>query len=441
MSTAANALVSRLGAREAAKRTLSPSRFLLGLLTLGMIAAFIEVASFQSSLEAQEVANPGFSAVEIIKTPLFYRAYAVQLVCGLFAGMLGIIALNFRTIDRTYLMRFWFLIGAALLMTARGYTVADLLSMRLADSTGPIPFFLFVLVFVGANRNNWRALSKVFTVEAVILSCFVLFGIFKLRTFSRDESVIMLANFLNILLWPAAFVALSSYEGSPFLCRFRFLPILIYALGSVFTQTRLNFVMLLTLLFLYAYVQRKRGVPQSASWILWTFAIIWVCLFTAIFLRDSSAFQHLNDVAGAFYSRLDEDTRTGQLTAFALDVRPSELLLGRGSFATWKWGSMLWKGGTDVGYLSLLLYGGLPLLVAYIGAQVVPSLRLFRRHIEDWQVPAAAVVFMFAVRMFSSSYPGENLESYVLLLCTGACIACSAPPASQRVAHVTRYRA
>lgn len=441
MSTATSSVVSRISATEAAKRALSPGRFLLALLTLGMIAAFIEVASYQSSLEAQEVANPGFSAIEIIKTSLFYRAYALQLLCGLFSGMLGIVALDFRTIDRSYLVRFWFLIGAALLMTARGYTLADLQSMRLADTTGPIPFFLFVLVFVGANRNNWRALSKVFTTEAVILSCFVLVGLLKLRTFSRDESVMMLANFLNILLWPAAWVALSSYEHSPLLRRFRFVPILIYTLGSVFTQTRLNFVMLLTLLLLYAYIQKKRGLPQTTSWMLWIFAIAWACLFTSIFLRDSSAFQRLNDVAEAFYSRLDEDTRTGQLAAFFLDVRPSELLLGRGSFATWKWGSMLWKGGTDVGYLTLLLYGGLPLLLAYIGAQVVPALRLFRRDIEEWQMPAAAVVVMFAVRMLSSSYPGENLESYALLLCTGACLARRTPPVFSRVSNFNRYRA
>jgi len=204
--------------------------------------------------------------------------------------------------------------------------------------------------------------------------------------------------------------------------RLRFGPILIYAVGSVLVQTRLNFVMIFALLLVHAYIQRRRGVSQLASWIVWGSLALWLCLFTAIFLRDTHAFEKFDGAAEAFYSRLDEDTRTGQLYSFFQDVQLHELLLGRGSFATWKWGSLLWKGGTDVGYLSLLLYGGLPLLIAYVGAQVAPSLKLFRRDMEDWQLPAAGVVFLFAIRMFSSSYPGENLESYALLVCTGACI-------------------
>lgn len=398
-----------------------PDKFVLTLLIEAMIAALVEAVCYQSALEAQATPDRLYG-FDVVKPMLFYIAYAMQLVLALSAGALAMMSLNFKTIDRTYPMRFWFMITAALLMTARSYTLADLHSIKLVDATGPGPFLFFVVAFIGANRNNWPILQKVFAIEAFLMAGLVLFGISKLHVFTRMEAVMVLNSYLNILLWPAAWIALQPLTQSSLFRYLRFGPMLVYSLGSIFVQTRLNFVMILFFLFIYAYVQRRRGRPQAMGWIIWGALVLWVALFTFIFLRDSSAFQKLDHVAGAFYSRLDEDSRTGQLYAFARDVHPGELLLGRGSFAIWNWSGTWWNGGTDLGYLSLLFFGGVPLFLGYVATQVLPSFRLFADDIEDWQFAAAGVAFMFTIRMFSSSYPGENVESYVLLLCTGACI-------------------
>jgi hypothetical protein len=195
----------------------------------------------------------------------------------------------------------------------------------------------------------------------------------------------------------------------------------VYGLGSLFTQTRLNFVMLFGLLIVYAYVQYKRREPQAAVWITAAMLTIWLTLFTVAFFKDSRAVQNLQYVTGAFSDRLEEDTRTGQIRWFFRDVQPQELVLGRGSFAKWQWGMNLWS-GTDVGYLSLLFYGGLPLLVTYILVHLKPGFSVLTAKFPTWQLTAGGIVALWSLRMWSSSYPYTSVDYYPILLCVGACI-------------------
>src|SRR5207302_3806773 len=99
--------------------------------------------------------------------------------------------------------------------------------------------------------------------------------------------------------------------------RLRFGPIMIYALGSFFTQTRLNFVLIFVFLAINAYIQYRRGAPQAAAWIWGLMLAVWVSLFSAVFLKDTRPFEQTEGVADAFYSRLDDDSRSGQLVYFA----------------------------------------------------------------------------------------------------------------------------
>jgi len=195
----------------------------------------------------------------------------------------------------------------------------------------------------------------------------------------------------------------------------------IYAFGSFFTQTRLNFVMIFAFLVAHAYLARRRKAPQSGTWIAALTLAVWVCLFTAIFLTNTRAFQKFEDVAAAFNSRIDQDTRTDQIVSFA-SIPPQDLLVGKGSFATWQWGDEDYAGGTDVGYLTLLLYGGVPLLVTYIAAHLTPALTVLRKKASSWQLTSSAVVLLWGVRMFSSSYAGLSCEYYPVLFLVGACI-------------------
>ena len=78
--------------------------------------------------------------------------------------------------------------------------------------------------------------------------------------------------------------------------------------------------------------------------------------------------------------------------------------------------------GTDVGYLSLLFFGGVPLLVTYIAVHLKPCFSALGRNVPASQQTAACVVLLWGLRMFSSTYPGTSLESYPVLFFVGACI-------------------
>jgi hypothetical protein len=257
---------------------------------------------------------------------------------------------------------------------------------------------------------------------AVLFSALSLLGMAGLQIFTRQEAAVSLQSTLNALYWPASWIALKHYPQPSLAWRLRFIPVFIYSLGSLFTQTRLNFVMLFALFAAYAYLQRRRKAPQAATWIMGLALVVWVGFSTAVLLRDTRAFERIESVAEAFSSRLDEDTRTGQLESFFDDVQPHELLVGRGSFAVWNWGGVPWAGGTDVGYLTLLLYGGVPLLLTYAATHLTPSLTVLRNNPADWQLTAAGVVLLWSIRMFSSEYPGEALGYYPVLFCVGACL-------------------
>ena len=127
--------------------------------------------------------------------------------------------------------------------------------------------------------------------------------------------------------------------------------------------------------------------------------------------------------------RLGEDSRTGQIAAFLTDVPFTDLLLGRGARATWNWPGMSprWAGGTDVGYLSLLFFGGIPLLVAWCVVHLGPPLGVLRSGETGARLACAAIALLWGVRMFSSSFPSMALDYEVVLLCVGACAAPARP--------------
>ncbi|HWR52624.1 MAG TPA: hypothetical protein VN428_16050 [Bryobacteraceae bacterium] len=407
--------------RANAARWTTAERIVLTCVITGLLGSFVALTEFLAAMRAQATSNSIIPA-EVLKTPLYYAAHAAQIALLVTGGVIALHYTNPRLIEPGYLSRFALFLGAGFLMTVRGYSLAELLSTKLVDSTGPFVCLISLLVFVGARRKNWRVLNKVLAIMAVLFSTLAMIAMAHVQGASRAEATMQMANVLNILYWPAAWLVLKKHARNSIGGRLRFFPIAIYALGSVFVQTRLNIVMLFGLLLMYTYLQRKRRVPQSPVWIIGIGLTVWVSLATAVFFSETRAFRKLEDAATAFSERLDEDTRTGQLQSFMESVGPSELVLGRGAMATWQWGAVTWRGGTDIGYLTLLLYGGVPLLVTYILVHIRPSLAVLRRNPNDWQVTAAAIVLLWSLRMFSSSYPGMTLEYYPVLFCVGACI-------------------
>jgi len=391
------------------------------LTVLGLCASFGTMLSFIPASKTQIGANP-FDYSEIVKNPNYYALHTLEILFLVSAGLLALSLTKPREITGGFMWRFGLFLAAAGLMAARGYTLKDLLSTRLVDATGPFMCLISVLIFIGVRRSNWVVIDKAFVATAVALSVVILYEIVDLRTASRVEAVRSMLPALNALFWPAGWIALKQYPRSTIGRYMRFAPTTVYGLGSLFTQMRLNFVMLFLLLGMCSYVDYRRGVPQAKRWVVAFGITLWLVIFSMVFLVDTPVFHKLEAASEGFHSRLGEDTRSGQVRAFFESVQLQELLLGRGSFATWRWGRRDWNGQTDVGYLNLLLYGGVPLLVTYVAVHAAPSLDVLRRRPKGLQLTASSLVLLWTIRMFSSGTPSLALEYYPVLIFVGACI-------------------
>jgi len=393
----------------------------LVLAVLGLGASFGTMLSFITASKAQIGADPFYYA-EIVKGPLYYILHAAEILLLLSAGVLALSCTNRREMANGFLGHFVLFLAAGGLMAVKGYTLEDLFSQKLVDATGPFMCLISVVLFVAVRRSNWPVIDKAFLVTAAVLSTVTLYEIAGLGTTSRVEAVRCMLPVVNALFWPASWTALRPYPRSSGVRYMRFAPAAVYGLGSLFTEMRLNFVMLFALLFLCAYADRQRGRWQAPAWLAALGMTAWLLLFSLVFLAETPAFEKVEGAAEGFYSRLDEDSRSGQLREFFRSVKPQELLFGRGSFATWRWGRGEWNGGTDVGYLNLLFYGGVPLLLSYFAVHMAPSLAALRRKPTGLQLTAGGVVLLWAIRMFSSANPGLTLEYYPILLCVGMCV-------------------
>ena len=391
------------------------------LTVLGLCASLGSMLSYIPASKAQIGPDPFYYA-EIVKDPIYYAFHAAEILLLVSAGLLALWMSKPREITCGFLWRFALFLAAGGLMAARGYTLEALLSTKLVDATGPFMCVISVLLFVGVRRSNWVVIDKAFLGTAAALSVVTLYEIADLRTASRVEAIRGMLPLVNALLWPAGWVAMRPYPPSTFGRYVRFAPLAVYALGSLFTEMRLNFVMLFLLLGMCSYVDYRRGTPQAKRWLIASAMAVWLVLFWMVFLVDTPAFQKLDAATEGLYARMDEDSRTGQVKEFFEAVRPQELLLGRGSFATWRWGRLEWNGGTDVGYLNLLLYGGVPLLLTYLAVHAAPSLAVLRRRPKGLELTAGVLVLLWTIRMLSTGTPNLGLEYYPVLLCVGACI-------------------
>jgi hypothetical protein len=416
----------QIGIREAPSvQRATGRRIILVLTVLGLLASLVASLTYLGALEEQIGADQVMTGTgAVIKPPLYYAAHGAEILMLIAAGFLAMYRTRPRAVMPGYFARFGLFIVASLLMVARGYSPSTLLSSKIFDMTGPFPCLIALLLFVGVRRENWAVLGKVMVTLAVLFSAITVVRMAGLQTVTRQEGVLRLLVICNNLYFPAAWVFLNRYPRHSLAHRMRSVPIVVYTFGSLFTQTRLNFVMVFALLGVSAYLNHKRRMPQGAGWIAGLVLAAGAGMFAATFLADTPAVRKVEGALSGFSERLDEDTRTGQLRAFSENVPAYELLLGRGSLASWNWPGMggEYRGGTDVGYLTLLFWGGLPFFITYTISHLTPCLRVLRNNAPDWQLTAAGVVVLWGVRMFSSAYPSYGLEYYPILLCVGACI-------------------
>jgi hypothetical protein len=396
------------------------NRLALVMLTVGMAASlWLSFETTKTRLQQPDLSS--FRNFVEHRSGSFHIAHGLHLAFLLPAGLFAWLAFRPKADQpdpTASLLLFFVAVG---IMTYRGYSMGDLLSTKFVGATGPVPCMMSMLIFVGAQRHNWAFLRRLIGALAIVLAAIVVLVSLSTVLYTRNQAVASLGIYLNALFFPAAWLLLDHHPNSHTPTILRWTPVIIYAAGTVLVQTRLNVIMILALVSGYIYLQNKRGrglfVISGIA-----YASVVLALFLML-LSDSVVGQSLSRSADLFRARMNDDSRTGQLVYFFRDLQPAELILGRGAQAVWTWGPLRWTGGTDVGYLSLMLFGGIPLLLTYYLVHLARAFCCARNPGASSHAACAIIVLLWALRMFSSSYPSFTIDYYVVLLCVGGCFA------------------
>jgi hypothetical protein len=415
-----------------AATTLAPARPALvrplvsGLVVIGLAASLLATVAMQGTRAAQTGTGIWEDVAEVPRPALYYVVHAVRIAALTAAGLLAFAARGRRVSSA---LTAWILLflAAGMLCAARGMDAADFLSARIFGTTGPWLAVASLLLFASARADVLPSLGRAFDLLAWTLTGLVAWEAFHLRSFLRQETVAALSGYLNALYFPAAWLVLRPHPGRSPSRHLRWVPTLAYAAGSVLVQTRLNLVMLGLLVLADVWIAARRA-GRPVTRVLEVVAVAAAALGLAAWLAEGTRVGRLLEFSFlGLAERIGEDSRTGQIAAFFTDVPATDLLLGRGARATWNWPGMSprWAGGTDVGYLSLLFFGGIPLLATWCAVHLVPPLRVLRTGDNGARLACAAVALLWGARMLSSSFPSLSLDYEVVLLCVGAC---AAPP-------------
>lgn len=394
------------------------------LVVAGLAASLVATVALQGHRMALAGGGVWEDLAEAPRPDLYYAAHALRILALGSAGLLAF-AVRFRRLPAALVAWFLVLVGAGILLAIRGLAPDDFLSSRVLGSTGPWVAFTSLLLFTTARADALPAIGRVLDLLAAALTALVAWEALHLRTFLRQETVAAMGSYLNALYFPAAWLLLRPHAPGSATRWLRFVPVIAYAAGSVLVQTRLNLVMLVLLLLADALIAARRAGRPLAR-VLETAAVATLLVGAAAWLADGTRLARVFALSAlGLAERLGEDSRTGQIAAFLADVPVGDLLLGRGARATWNWPGMSprWAGGTDVGYLSLLFFGGVPLLVAWCAVHLGPPLRVLRSGDTGARLACAAIALLWGVRMLSSSFPSMALDYEVVLLCVGACAA------------------
>ncbi len=202
----------------------------------------------------------------------------------------------------------------------------------------------------------------------------------------------------------------------------RYVPMALLGLTAVFLQARLVVVIFLTLVVVYAIVQRRsigigkekpdEGLSFNAVLLL---AVVFFFLFGYIAISENSV---IEGSAEGLWERKFVDTRTNQIKPFFEKLTPSIVLFGAGYPCEGEYSSSGSK-GMDCGYLNVLYVSGLPMLTLFIAMLVSPVLRCLRLPLNREDAVVVVTSFAYVLRLMSSTLPLLSVEFVLALLLLG----------------------
>jgi hypothetical protein len=387
------------------------------LVFTGLVMSFVATMITNEAIRA--VAAKGLLYTEMVDKPrIYYPFHAGQLVAMCGAGILALVALR-KDVLKVGIYQFAVLLVVGLYIALQGYGFSDLLSTRIINPRGPMQCWISIVAFAGVFYGNWRIINRGLYLVAILLVLYCGYLMLTLGTVNRTIAMNNLTTPLNPLYWVGIYICFT-LDGSWVVNTLKWVPLGVYTVGAIVTQTRLDLLMVLFGFVAYLFLRAKDSHDITKP--IATVLLVSICVGGLLLALDGTSLQSILDYySSALANRLTQDSRSGQLLAFFADVPIQSLIWGRGAEATWNWDGQLWKGGTDVGYLSVLFFGGVPMLVGLYLFLIRPALCNLLEGAVRTDLIAPVIVVLFAIRMFSSEFPSLDIEYYPILLAAGRC--------------------
>ena len=283
---------------------------------------------------------------------------------------------------------------------------------------GPASWLSCTAIFLGASEYIWNKVKNLLKYFILIATLLTAYSIATSGGSDRVQLLRELGGYVFLLQYLALWWFLSQNKKitSPLLIT----PIIILIISSFLLVTR-SLILTCGLYFIARIYIDKRSSGQQNINILILYAFIGILIFSLVIYLIyasgilSSSFENLTE-------RLDEDTRSEQYVAFFSQIDPSELILGKGSRATW-----FWQGGDygsiDGSYTLMAFIGGLPLVISYTYILVSGPIRILQSKLLDRNALAAAICCLFWALALTGfgiySVPEAKFSHYMLMIFAG----------------------
>jgi len=298
------------------------SNIITKLLIYGLIISFISVMYFQKVLD-ENIPATGFGLSYL----LFYLA-------GMFMISAGMLGLFFESKEYPIYSKILYLVALiwiswVYLRDGNGLSPHSFFNIK-----SPSPYFALSIMFTTSNQERLNKINKILYLGLIALTINMAINISNIGfTFDRVLALKKLLFLINGAIWVVPVVLFSNSSNFKrttiaYIC-FAFV---IYA--SILTATRSNLVICSSVFIALLFYRR---VFKKLDYLyLVVMLIIPVFLIINIFL-ESEYRVVLDQGVKLLEARVDDDSRSSQITEFLDQLKFDDLVLGAGTNAKWYW--------------------------------------------------------------------------------------------------------
>jgi hypothetical protein len=294
---------------------------------------------------------------------------------------------------------------------------------ELRGAKGLLLWVSCLVLFAGTDRNAWKIVTRLIYVMSYITAGIVLLNILRFQQFfSVGQAQKFFLGYFGILLWTAPWILLSVKDAniSPSRLMFLAFPFAVLVL-AVLQGTGRSWLIIIMIYSAVMLTKFRRLFRARRLAYIGTIICILLCIAG---IAAYAAVDQLSSSLSLLSERLLVDTRSDQYVQFLSQVSVSDLLIGKGPRATWRWGTRDYA-WIDGAYTLMAFNGGLLLVISYVIIMVLPAWRVLRKK-PSWDYAAPAVVLLIwalaLTGLSTFTLPTVSAGHYILCIYAGRCL-------------------